>query len=151
MKTAVIVGMARSGIASARLLYENGWRVIINDSKSSVAGLVEALEGVEYEDALGIDPVSLLEGADLMVLSPGVSMFQPFVEAARVRGVEVIGEIELGARYVKGDLLCITGTNGKTTCTALLGEICKASGRPTHVLGNIGTPLTQNATQTSPG
>lgn len=151
MKTALIIGMARSGISSARLLYAQGYRLILNDKQSNVTGMEEALNGIFYQNALGKDPMSLLDGVDLMVLSPGVPMFLPFISAARERGIEVIGEIELGWRYSKGDFLCITGTNGKTTCTALTGEICKRSGRQTFVLGNIGTPITQFALETRPG
>lgn len=151
MKTALVVGMARSGIACARLLHENGWRLVLSDTRRNIEGLHDALRGVDYADALGEDPATLLDGIDLMVLSPGVSMFQPFIEQAASRGIEVIGEIELGFRYAKGEFLCITGTNGKTTCTALAGEICKRSGKRTHVLGNIGTPIAQYAMQTKPG
>ncbi len=74
-KTALIVGMAKSGIASAKLLYEDGWRVIINDLKSEIAGLEEALSGIEYENRLGVAPEALLEGVDLMVLSPVIPIF----------------------------------------------------------------------------
>jgi len=151
MKTALIVGMARSGIASARLLHSQGWHLILNDKRGEVPGLAEALCGIPYRSALGEDPATLLYGLDLMVLSPGVSMYQPFVQAAKDSDVEVIGEIELGWRYARGDFLCITGTNGKTTCTTLLGEICKRAGRSTFVLGNIGTPITQFALETKPG
>lgn len=151
MRKALIIGMARSGVASARLLYLNGWRVVINDARAIVPGVKDELKDIEYIDELGADPLTLLDGVDLMVLSPGVNPFQPFVEAAREKGIEIIGEIELGYRYSKGDFLCITGTNGKTTCTALLGEICKLSGRRTHVLGNIGLPLAQEAMNTRDG
>lgn len=151
MKTALIVGMARSGLSSAQLLHADGWRLVLNDKKASVPDMEEALAGIPYQNALGKDPAELLDDVDLMVLSPGVPMHLPFIRLARERGVEVIGEIELGWRYSKGDFLCITGTNGKTTCTALTGEICKRSGRHTFVLGNIGTPITQFAMQTRPG
>ncbi len=151
MKTALIVGMARSGLSSARLLHLDGWKLILNDQKTSVPGMEEALAGIPYKNALGQDPAELLRCVDLMVLSPGVPMHLPFIRMARELGVEVIGEIELGWRYSKGDFLCITGTNGKTTCTALTGEICKRSGRRTFVLGNIGTPITQFAMDTRAG
>ena len=129
-KTALIVGMAKSGIAAARLLYENGYRVIINDMKPEIKGLFDALSGIAYEVRLGDDPMDLLDG---------------------VRGIEVISEIELGYRYSKADFVCITGTNGKTTCTTLTGEIFKASGRKTFVLGNIGVAISAHAMETKPG
>lgn len=148
MKSALVVGMAKSGVASAKLLHQNGWHVFINDTKEEIPGLFEQLAGIPYENALGKAPEAYFDRIDLLVMSPGVSMFLPFVEGARQRGIEVIGEIELGYRYAKGDFLCITGTNGKTTCTALTGEICKEGERRTFVLGNIGTPLTEFSMQT---
>lgn len=151
MKTAMVVGLARSGIASAKLLGKNGWRVLLSDTKTEIPRLEEELADITYINALGKDAMTLLDGLDMIVLSPGVSMFLPFVVEAQARGIEVIGEIELGFRYAKGEFLCITGTNGKTTCTALAGEICKHSGRRTFVLGNIGTPISQYAAETQEG
>lgn len=148
MKTALIVGMARSGISSAKLLYRSGYRVIVNDMKSAIPGLEEQLSGIEYENALGKDPMELLDGIDLMVLSPVVPIFKPFAQEAMRRGIEVIGEIELGYRFSKGDFICISGTNGKTTTTALTGEVFKSGGRNTYVLGNIGIPITEKAMET---
>ncbi len=151
MKTALIVGMARSGIASAQLLASQGWHLILNDSRPEVPEVAAALSDVKYGNALGKDPAEYVSNVDLVVVSPGVSLFQPFVQEARAAGVEVISEIELGWRYSKGEFLCITGTNGKTTCTALTGEIFKHAGRNTFVLGNIGTPITQCALETQEG
>lgn len=151
MKTALIVGMARSGIASAQLLASQGWHLILNDSRPEVPELAAALPDINYGNALGKDPAEYLSNVDLVVVSPGVSLFQPFVQQAREAGIEVISEIELGWRYSKGEFLCITGTNGKTTCTALTGEIFKRAGRNTFVLGNIGTPITQCALGTREG
>lgn len=158
-KTALIVGMAKSGISSAKLLYQVGYRVIINDLKSEIPGLEEALCGVEYENRLGVAPEALLEGVDLMVLSPVIPIFRPFVKQAIAQGIEVIGEIELGWRYCdRGTrFVCIGGTNGKTTTTALTGEIFKADcrmradGSKAFVLGNIGIPITEHALETRSG
>ncbi|MBR0025713.1 MAG: UDP-N-acetylmuramoyl-L-alanine--D-glutamate ligase [Clostridia bacterium] len=151
MKTALIVGMARSGVASAKLLYRNGYKVIVNDMKSTIPGLSEQLTGIEYENALGKDPMELLDGVDLMVLSPVVPIFKPFAVEAMRRGIEVIGEIELGYRFSHGDFICISGTNGKTTTTALTGEVFRSGGRNTFVLGNIGIPITEKAMETREG
>ncbi len=151
MKTALIVGMARSGIASAQLLASQGWHLVLNDSRTQVPELATAFSDVKFINALGRDPAEYISSVDLVVVSPGVSLFQPFVEEARAAGIEVISEIELGWRYSKGEFLCITGTNGKTTCTALTGEIFKTAGRNTFVLGNIGTPITQRALETREG
>ena len=150
-KTALIVGMAKSGIAAARLLYENGYRVIINDMKPEIKGLFDALSGIAYEVRLGDDPMDLLDGVDLLIPSPIIPFFRPFIVEAKRRGIEVISEIELGYRYSKADFVCITGTNGKTTCTTLTGEIFKAAGRRTFVLGNIGVAISAHAMETRPG
>ena len=98
-KTALIVGMAKSGIAAARLLYENGYRVIINDMKPEIKGLFDALSGIAYEVRLGDDPMDLLDGVDLLIPSPIIPFFRPFIVEAKRRGIEVISEIELGYRY----------------------------------------------------
>lgn len=151
--------MAKSGISSAKLLYKAGYRVIINDLKSEIEGLEEALSGIEYENRLGVAPEALTDGVDLMVLSPVIPIFRPFVKQAIAKGVEVIGEIELGWRYCArgARFVCIGGTNGKTTTTALTGEIfkaddeIKADGRRTFVLGNIGVPITEHALETRDG
>lgn len=152
-KRALIVGMARSGIAAARLLYETGYEVTVNDMKSEIDGLTEALAGIEYTSALGKAPETLLDGIDLMVLSPVVPIFAPFAKAARARGIEVIGEIELGYRCCdRGTkFVCISGTNGKTTTTALTGELFRTAGAHTFVLGNIGVPISAHAMETRPG
>ena len=150
-KTALIVGMAKSGIGAAKLLSSVGWNVIINDKKTEIAGLSEALRGVSVDWRLGEDPVGLFEGVSLIVISPIIPMSVPFVVEARRRGIEVISEIELGYRYSHADFVCITGTNGKTTCTALTGEIFQTGGRHTFVLGNIGVPITEHALETRTG
>lgn len=152
-KRAIIVGMARSGIAAAKLLSKDGYEVVINDMKAHIDGLYEALEGIEYTDALGRKPEEVMDGADLMVLSPVVPIFSPFVKKARAAGTEVIGEIELGYRYSNRGtkFVCISGTNGKTTTTALTGELFRASNKVTFVLGNIGIPISEHALDTRPG
>ncbi len=157
-KTALIVGMAKSGISSAKLLYKKGYRIIINDLKSEIPGLEEELSGIKYVDRLGVAPEALLDEADLMVISPVIPIFRPFVKSAMKLGVEVIGEIELGWRYSSrgAKFVCIGGTNGKTTTTALTGEIFKEHHRRlgsgnAFVLGNIGIPITEHALDTRPG
>lgn len=149
--TALIVGMAKSGIGAAKLLDHDGWRVIVSDKKTEIPGLREALSGINAEYHLGEDPAALLDGVELMVISPIIPMSAPFVREAKRRGVEVISEIELGYRYSHADFVCITGTNGKTTCTALTGEMFIRGGRHTFVLGNIGVPITEHALETKEG
>lgn len=153
-KTALIVGMAKSGIASAKLLYKNNYNVIINDLKSDIPGLTEALKGIKYVNRLGVPVEALLDGVDLMVISPVIPIFKPFVKKAIEKGIEVIGEIELGYRYCNPQtrFVCIGGTNGKTTTTTLTGEIFKANGvGNTFVLGNIGVPISEHAMETKAG
>ena len=150
-KTALIVGMAKSGIAAARLLYQDNYRIIVNDMKPEIKGLFEQLSGIAYEVKLGANPMDLLDGVDLLIPSPIIPMTRNFIVEAKRRGIEVISEIELGYRYSKADFVCITGTNGKTTCTALTGELFKAAGRKTFVLGNIGVAISAHALETQPG
>lgn len=150
-KTALIVGMAKSGIGAAKLLCRNGWRVIINDQKPKIDGLEAALAGYDVENRLGEAPETLLDGVSLVIPSPIIPMTTPFLVLARQQGIEVISEIELGYRHAQADFVCITGTNGKTTCTALTGELFKAGGFHTFVLGNIGVAITEHAEETRPG
>ena len=89
-KKAVVIGMAKSGIASARLLYELGYDVTVNDMKTDIKGLKEELSGIEYKDALGVDHAEAVKGADLVVLSPVVPIFSPFVDEARAAGADAL-------------------------------------------------------------
>lgn len=151
VRKALIVGMAKSGVGAAKLLYGDGWRVVVNDKKTEIPGLAEALDGAAVDYRLGEDPVTLLDGTTLVVISPIIPMSAPFVVEAKRRGIEVISEIELGYRYSHAEFVCITGTNGKTTCTALTGEMFKNGGRHTFVLGNIGVAITEHALDTRAG
>ena len=157
-KTALVVGMAKSGVASAILLYKKGYTVIINDLKSDIPGLSESLKKIKYVNRLGVAPEALLDGIDLMVISPVIPIFRPFVKEAISRGIEVIGEIELGYRYSNrgAKFVCIGGTNGKTTTTTLTGEIFteyhkRIGTGNAYVLGNIGIPITAHALDTKAG
>ena len=150
MKRVLVIGMARSGIAAARLLHEKGNFVILNDRKSE-AELGSVLDGLRLENVefrLGEDAQTLLDGVDLVVISPGVPIEHPAVAKAREMGIEVIGEVELAYRMSMGKVMAVTGTNGKTTTTTLLGEICKNAGKRTFVVGNIGAPYADIAAQT---
>ncbi len=157
-KTALVVGMAKSGVASAILLYKKGYNVIINDLKSDIPGLSESLKKIKYVNRLGVAPEALLDGIDLMVISPVIPIFRPFVKEAIARGIEVIGEIELGYRYSNrgARFVCIGGTNGKTTTTTLTGETFteyhkRIGTGNAYVLGNIGVPITAHALDTKAG
>ncbi|HEX5000188.1 MAG TPA: UDP-N-acetylmuramoyl-L-alanine--D-glutamate ligase [Terriglobia bacterium] len=141
----LVVGMARSGIAAARLLARKGAAVFVTDSGNPPAAELDAM-GIPYETG-GHSPDRFLS-ADEIVVSPGVPLDLPPLKMAREKGVPIIGEIELAARDLRGDIVAITGSNGKTTTTALVGAILKASGRPVQVGGNIGVALAE-LTETS--
>ncbi|MDO4869254.1 MAG: UDP-N-acetylmuramoyl-L-alanine--D-glutamate ligase [Bacillota bacterium] len=146
-KNVLVIGMGRSGKAAVEALVQSGARVAVQDSKQE-----EQLEAefVSYLDAngvakyLGAVPEDM--GAfDTLVLSPGVPPQLDFVQAAKAAGAEIIGELELAYRLGSGKYVAITGTNGKTTTTTLVGEIYKASGRKTCVAGNIGIAVISKA------
>ncbi|MGI6176634.1 MAG: UDP-N-acetylmuramoyl-L-alanine--D-glutamate ligase [Christensenellales bacterium] len=152
-KNALVIGMAKSGIASAKLLCEQGYHVRISDrrTKEELGDTLCPLAGLDIEDRLGESPQDLLDGIELVVVSPAVPQYNEGIVAAKARGIEVIGEIELGYRYTRGTLVAITGTNGKTTTTALSGRMFEDAGRTTYTLGNIGVPITSRALLTKPG
>jgi UDP-N-acetylmuramoylalanine--D-glutamate ligase len=139
-KRVVVVGLAQTGIAVAKFCASRGASVLVTDSSSPerLAKRVEALGGVAELELGGHDTASFT-GADLIVMSPGVPELDE-TRAARAAGVEVIAEIELAYRCFHPDatLIAITGTNGKSTTTALAGSLCEASGRPTFCGGNLG-------------
>ncbi|MFZ4984551.1 MAG: UDP-N-acetylmuramoyl-L-alanine--D-glutamate ligase [Blastocatellia bacterium] len=138
----VVVGMARSGLAAARFLHARGARVTVNDARPE-AELAEAgqLRGIGLQVVGGGHPRELFESADCLVVSPGVPLAAPAFDWARRAGVEIIGEVELAARFLRGRVVGITGTNGKTTTTSLIGELLGKGGFPVLVGGNIGEPL----------
>lgn len=153
-KKALVVGMAKSGVASAVLLCRLGAEVIVYDAKKKQDlpdGIFDELSKYKYIDMLGCDIMPIIEDIDVMVLSPGVPPGLPFIQKARDLGKRVIAEIELGFSVSEADFIAITGTNGKTTTTALTGEIFKNAGIKTYVLGNIGVPITQEALETKKG
>src|SRR5688572_8439122 len=140
-KHVLVVGLAQTGIALARFCVRRGARVTVTDGKPAeqLAEKLKQLDGVPVAYELGGMREATFTGADLVVLSPGVPTL-PEMTAARAAGVEVIAEIELAHRcfHPEARLLAITGTNGKSTTTALTGALCAASGRPTFCGGNLG-------------
>jgi len=143
-RAVVVVGLARSGVAAARLLVACGAHVTATDAKplSALGAEVSALEALGVRLQLGGHPSSVLAGAELVVVSPGVPLDSPALAMVRA---PIIGELELGWRAMESDAIAITGTNGKTTTTALCGELVSGHGRPVLVGGNIGTPLSAHA------
>jgi UDP-N-acetylmuramoylalanine--D-glutamate ligase len=142
-RKALVIGAARSGIASARFLAQRGATVALNDRKPltewSQAALDLKTEGVGLVE--GDPPSWLLDQIDLLIVSPGVPTKAIPIRYAERRGVEVIGEIELASRFLRGRIVAITGTNGKTTTTTLIGQMLKDGGLNVQVGGNIGTAL----------
>ena len=139
----LVLGAARSGIASARFLAQRGATVALNDRKPLDEWSAEAL-GLKTEGVglvAGDAPSWLLDQIDLVVISPGVPSKSIPVRYAERRGVEVIGEVELASRFLRGRMVAITGTNGKTTTTSLIGQMLKDAGMNVQVGGNIGTAL----------
>lgn len=141
-KNAVVIGAGASGLAAASLLVREGARVTLNDSRSreALGGVAARAEALGAKLALGGHDRSVFDGADLVVISPGVPPLAVLHEV-EARGVEVIAEIELASRFLHGQLIAITGTNGKSTVTTLVGEMMRRTGRPTFVGGNLGEPL----------
>src|SRR5712692_8706900 len=141
-KRILVVGLGKSGVASAQFLQARGAKVTVSDSKSpeQLSSEIPALldHGIAVET--GGHGERTFRGQDLIVVSPGVPIDSPPLLQARTLGETVIGEIELAAQFLPGRIVAITGSNGKTTTTTLAGEIVAAGGFSTAVGGNIGTP-----------
>src|SRR5260370_6032985 len=142
-RKALVIGAARSGIASARFLAKRGATVALNDRKPLNEWSAEALElKTEAVGLIASEPPSwLLDQIDLVVVSPGVPAKGIPIRYADRRGAEVIGEIELASRFLRGRIVAITGTNGKTTTTTLFGKMLEDAGMNVQVGGNIGKAL----------
>jgi UDP-N-acetylmuramoylalanine--D-glutamate ligase len=142
-KKVLVVGLGKSGLAAALFLRRRGAQVTVSDIRSAeaLAKDIPALleEGINVE--AGGHGLLTFRRQDLIVVSPGVPLDTPELAQVRSFGLPVIGELELAARFLKGKILAITGSNGKTTTTTLVGEILKAAGLPTLVAGNIGVPV----------
>ena len=145
----VVVGAARSGVAAAELLVARGAIVTVLDLRPAVDAADRLTRmGVALE--LGAHRLETLAAAELIVTSPGVPLEQPVLQAARVRGVDIIGELELASRWIQGRVIAITGTKGKSTTATLVGRILDAAGRRVLVGGNIGVPLSAQVAASTP-
>ncbi|HHT47089.1 MAG TPA: UDP-N-acetylmuramoyl-L-alanine--D-glutamate ligase [Firmicutes bacterium] len=148
-KRVLVLGMGKSGRAAVRLLIKAGASSIVaNDRKQTDLLLKEAEEFLAYpqvEIVGGGHPQDLLEGVSLIIKSPGISPELPFLKSALDKGIPVYSEIELAYNYTQATIVGITGTNGKTTTTALIGEMFHRQFSGVHVAGNIGFPLCQAA------
>ena len=147
----LVVGAGRSGLAAARLLRHHGLDVRLCDRRPA-----EAFAGIDPARLAGVaavfgrDDETLLEGRDVVIWSPGLSLDHPIARAAEARGVPVLSELELGFLAAHAPLLCVTGTNGKSTTTDLIGALLAAAGREIAVCGNIGLALCEVAERVGP-
>ena len=142
-KSVLVVGMARSGLGAAEFLARQGAVVMVSDNRPAEAlgPEIQFLKECQIDWQVGGHTDEVFSKAELIVVSPGVPLTLPVLQSARQAGKEIISEIELASRYLEGKIIAITGTNGKTTTTTLIGEILKTAGFPVLVGGNIGTPL----------
>jgi len=145
----VVVGAARSGVAVAELLARRGGRVTLTDRKPALdAAPSLTAQGIAL--SLGGHDESLFADADLVVTSPGVPLDQPAFDAARSAGVPIVGELELASRWLRGRVIAVTGTKGKSTTTTLTGQMLSAAGFHVLVGGNIGVPLSTHVDLSGP-
>jgi UDP-N-acetylmuramoylalanine--D-glutamate ligase len=152
-KTVAIVGLARSGVAAAKLCASRGATVIASDagSSSALASVLGELKAVLAEVETGGNSAAFLQKADLIVVSPGVPLAIEPIQSAKAAGVKILGEIELAASFLDRPIAAITGSNGKTTTTVLCGLMLQRSGIKTFVGGNIGVALSDLALDLSLG
>ncbi len=149
-KHVLVFGCGISGIGAVKLLEKHGAEVVLYDGNEKLDKeevRKKLPEGAKAEIVTGAFPDGLFEKTEIVVLSPGVPTDLPVVKAMKERGILVTGEVELAYEFGKGDVLAVTGTNGKTTTTTLLGEIMKAYQDEVFVVGNIGNPYTVAADQ----
>jgi len=142
-KKILIVGLGRTGMALARFFKKRGAAVTVTDRSAGdrLRENIQMLQQMGIRQELGGHRTETFEAADLIVISPGVPHTIEPIMRAKARGVPVMGEVELAARFIEEPIIAVTGTNGKTTTTALLGEIFNTAGVRAFVGGNIGNPL----------
>lgn len=151
-KRVLVVGSGISGIAAVRLLKKAGAEPVLYDANTEIdrEQLREKLEEAsDCSIVLGELDAKVAEQIQLLVLSPGVPVDTPFIEQFQKRGILILGEVELGYRFAKGKIIAVTGTNGKTTTTALVGKIMSDYMPEVYVVGNIGNPYTVDALKTT--
>ena len=151
-KKVLVVGLGMSGVAAARFLAGRGAKVSVNDAKDEQAlmGRLAELEGLPFEYYLGGHPEEAFLGADMIVLSPGVPAALESLCKAADKGIPVIAEVELASRFLGDRIVGITGSNGKSTTTALAAHLLRAAGLDAVACGNIGSPLIDLVETTSP-
>src|ERR1700753_2904502 len=151
-KRVLVVGLGKSGLAAAMFLRKQGARVTVSDTRSAVAlaGEIPELLDAGIMVETGGHGLLTFRRQDLIVISPGVPMDTPEVKQVIAFGLPVIGELELASRYLKGQVVAITGSNGKTTTTTLVGKIFADSNTSTLVGGNIGLPVIDLIAKSTP-
>lgn len=138
----VVVGLGITGLSCLRYLIRKGYSVAVTDSRESPPCLAEArCEFPDLKIAAGEFSAELINQAEEIIVSPGVALTHPLFQAAKARGVPIVGDIELFARATKAPIVAITGSNGKSTVTTLVGLMAKEAGLKVHVGGNLGTPV----------
>ena len=152
-KRVLVVGLGKSGLAAALFLRDRGARVTVSDTRSAAAlgDQIPALLDAGIMVEAGGHGLLTFRRQDLIVVSPGVPLETPEVKAAAQLGVAIIGELELASRFLQGETVAITGSNGKTTTTTLLGRIFADAGLPSQVGGNIGLPVIELIPESKPG
>src|SRR5579864_5925742 len=142
-KRVLVVGLARTGVATALFCAARGARVTATDSRTrpEIGEIVAKLQDAGVTLEFGGHQEKTFLDQDLIVPSPGVPADEPHLQAARAKGISIWSEIELAYRFLKGKLIGITGSNGKTTTTSLVEHILRSAGFSTILAGNIGTPL----------
>lgn len=142
-KKVLVIGLARTGRECARFLAEQGASVTVSDLRPEVElkDEVNSLAGLPIRYFFGAEERRWLEGIDCVIPSPGVAAENPLLSEAAASGIPVLSEIELAYRFFRAPLVAVTGTNGKSTTTTLIGEMVKAGGQKVFVGGNLGTPF----------
>jgi UDP-N-acetylmuramoylalanine--D-glutamate ligase len=146
----LVVGAGRSGLAAARLLAKHGCQVTVCDARPDGGAAAEALAQLGVTAVWGRDDAALLDGRDFVVWSPGIAITHPLAVAAHAAGLAFLSELELGFLAAHAPMLCVTGTNGKSTTTDLTGALLRAAGREVAVCGNIGRAVCDVAEDVSP-
>src|SRR5699024_6384159 len=142
----LILGLAKSGTASAQILLELGKRVRVNDMNAKESDSnVQELKEMGAEVIVGSHPLFVLDGVHIVIKNPGIPYTNPIVQEAEKRGISVVTEVELASYLTEGEIIGITGSNGKTTTTTLIHDMMKASKRPVKLGGNIGIVASEAA------
>lgn len=143
-KNVLLVGLAKTGVSTIKKLNKLGANIIVNDikPKEKLEGIIEEIDNLDNIEYVLGKHLENIENIDLTIVSPGVPLDLPFIEKIKSEGIKIIGEVELAYRLSKNPtFIGITGTNGKTTTTSLVGEMFKKANKDTYIVGNIGNPV----------